>query len=362
MQDAQIQALGPDDQTLPPELSLLLACLHPSPNPATIATRCRRVTDWTAFVDWWVQYHRGLPLVHRCLTHHAWHEVPGPTRERLARMAASNVRRSLVNTAALVRLSCLLSGHGIRHLAFKGPTLALRMTGQLALRRAGDLDVLLDPSRIDEAHDVLASAGYRVVKPEFDLSPRQRQVYRWFSHHSVCLPPEGAPEVELHWRLTQVSSLLPVSFERLWARAQTEPVAGAPVPGLSDVDLAVYLCTHGAVHVWRRLFWLADVAALIDRTDCDWNGVHASAAARDGAVRATCRLVEDRIVTRHAGDRRTSGTGLRDTLSEAALRSDPSYKVALLGRQALFQALRLSLWCVRYLRRPTVRGNQPDGV
>ncbi|MGB4783488.1 MAG: nucleotidyltransferase family protein, partial [Candidatus Acidiferrum sp.] len=57
------------------------------------------------------------------------------------------------------------------------------------------------------------------------------------------------------------------------------------VPALSVEDELALICVHGAKHLWERLMWIADVAALVSRqSNLDWK--RAAASAREvGAER-----------------------------------------------------------------------------
>ena len=51
-------------------------------------------------------------------------------------------------------------------------------------------------------------------------------------------------------------------------------IDGHEAPALSVEDELVLICIHGAKHLWERLMWIADVAALVTRqSGIDWQGV-----------------------------------------------------------------------------------------
>lgn len=55
----------------------------------------------------------------------------------------------------------------------------------------------------------------------------------------------------------------------LWRSQNSIQIAGQPVPVLSQESLLLFLCVHGAKHMWSRLQWLGDLARLI-RSSLDW--------------------------------------------------------------------------------------------
>jgi hypothetical protein len=62
---------------------------------------------------------------------------------------------------------------------------------------------------------------------------------------------------------------MPVDERALWDGAKSVRLGGAEFSTLPDDELFLYLCVHGAVHVWFRLKWLADVAALLHHVPRD---------------------------------------------------------------------------------------------
>jgi hypothetical protein len=67
----------------------------------------------------------------------------------------------------------------------------------------------------------------------------------------------------------------------LWSSLGRARLAGREVAGLSPESLLLFLCVHGAKHMWSRLHWLGDLARLAARQP-DW------AAALRVAAQAGC--------------------------------------------------------------------------
>jgi hypothetical protein len=383
-----------------------LACLRVTADADEVRALCRQVVDWDRFVSWWVRYHRTLPAVYRCLRQCAWAELPEEVRDQLTQRFTRNVRRSMANAAALVRLSELLAEHDVPHLAFKGPTLALRLHGHVTSRHAGDLDVLVDTSQIARADAVLQSAGYRLTEPDFELSPRQRSVYQRIFHHLVHESPDRSTTVELHWRLAYNRFLLPLSFDDLLGRSTRQNIGRRSVPTLSDADLALYLFAHGAAHAWFRLFWLHDVVAAMSRTRCDWVEMLSRAtdaglprpvlqgallahhllhwpihsdvleqAMEDSRVVWMFRFVIDRLVTQYDIYSPTVVESVRGrVLYSSLLRSELAHKFSVVSGLSLnpvhdwrmiqlpdslfplYHVLRVPLWCLRQLTARETQG------
>lgn len=171
------------------------------------------------------------------------------------------VCHSLTRVAELKRLTRALTQAGIRVLTLKGVPLSQRLYGSPALRGKGDIDLLIEPANLWRAQDMILNLGYSVVADPV-LLPEQRSQGQHFIRDIGYRHPQGHV-LELHQRLTQDPSLLPLDFESLWRERQTVTALGETVHTLSDRHLALYLCVHGAHHYWERLCWLADMANLL---------------------------------------------------------------------------------------------------
>lgn len=261
------------------EMRLLLACAR-RPSAAFhaegVVEARRQPLDWRRFLKL-VDRHCVAPLI--------WHSLraakvkpPTDAQSALKQRLEQNTRRALLLTAELVRLGRLFEAAGIRMLSLKGPGLAIQVYGDLALRHAGDLDLLIDPAAIQDAGRVLGEAGYRLSYPRFSLTSTQAATFTKRMHHFGYTHKEYSVYLELHWRWTANAHLFPLAIDEAWQRRESLLVSGTPIPTLGREDLLLYLCTHGALHIWSRLQWLCDIAELLkqDRViDLDQLGTRA---------------------------------------------------------------------------------------
>jgi hypothetical protein len=239
-----------------------------------------RAEEFEDGLDW--------PLLVRTALAHAvgplveWHvrgtkNVPAAVREELSERFRDNALYSLVLAGELVRLARFFAEDGIRILPFKGPTLAARAYGNLALRDFVDLDLLLAPSDVARARKLLASAGYHCKLP---LPPAQEEAYLASIGQMPFVRESPRILVELHARLMPRDFHFPLTLEHLLPRRQPVVLAGQEVFTLGDEDLLVVLCAHGGKHGWASLGWIADVAALVRACPAlDWEKVLTTARA-----------------------------------------------------------------------------------
>lgn len=249
----------------PPELVLAIACARwPLDERARgeIEHRAGVTLDWKLFLAW-IERHGIGPLAYHNLRQVGSPLVPSPVLAELAGGYARNVRLVLRQIAEARRIQRTLGAAGIRSILIKGPVLSMTAFGDPALRASRDIDLLVAPAQLREADRLIRDAGYRRFAPDFDLTPRQHALHErfrcQFGYHSEA----SGLVLELHWRLTSNARLLRLDEAELWERSQRVSVGGADFRTLPAEDLFLYLCVHGAMHVWFRLKWLADIAALL---------------------------------------------------------------------------------------------------
>jgi hypothetical protein len=246
------------------ELRLILSCLRLRPNEEEarqIEELSRAKIGWPDFLRW-VDRHRVASLVYQNLKRYGGNGVPAAAMSALRYRFESNAHRSLANAVELMRLNQLFRKNGIAFIPLKGSVLALQVYGNLAMRYAGDIDLLIAPSQVELA-DHLLQTSYRPTTPAYGLSPSQGRRLLRLRHHFGYLRNQGKLRVELHWRpiLNQPTHVMDLT--RLHSRASTVTVAGSPLPALSLPDNLLYLCGHGGAHFWQRLFWLVDLAEIM---------------------------------------------------------------------------------------------------
>jgi len=257
------------------EWAVLLECASP-------ASDARRLEELAGSADW----SRLLILAeeHGVLAHLAkrLHEldenlVPAKIRRTLLERHRAQVFSTLRMTAELFRLLELFAAKDIPALVVKGPVLAMQAYGDPTMRSYGDLDLLVRQRDIRRATESLQATGYQAAVPLRAIDAGKIPGQYLFSK------PDAKLIVELHndFTLRYFPRRLPI--EDFFARQIRVCLDGYEAPALSVEDELVLICIHGAKHLWERLIWIADVAALVTRqTGIDW--ARASASAR--AVRA----------------------------------------------------------------------------
>lgn len=246
------------------EAELILACARVSSGAVEerrIEALLERPLDWDRLVQA-AERHAVVPLLHRHLSSRGG--VPAEVRRRLRIAAEQTARRNLFWAGELLRLLRRCEAEGIAALPWKGPTLALAAYGNLGLRPFTDLDVLVLREDVPSVTRLLLDEGYRPWLP-LTLLKRHLWASLWHQCEAAFTHPRTGVVVDLHWAITLPSFPFPLEVASLWERREARRFCGAMVPQLAPVDSLLTLCVHGCKEYWRRLGWVCDIAALVQR-------------------------------------------------------------------------------------------------
>jgi hypothetical protein len=212
--------------------------------------------------------------------------LPPETRQALLDGQRAQNFVTLRMTAELFRVLAQFVSAGIGALVVKGPVLAVRAYGDPAMRSYGDLDLLVRQRDIRRATELMMDAGYDAAVPVAAIDAGKIPGQYLFSR------PDSKLIIELHNDLTLRYFPRRLPLKRLFERQTRMQLDSREVPALSVEDELVLICVHGAKHLWERLMWIADVAALVSRQlNLDWDRA-ASSAREVGAERLPDHVLE----------------------------------------------------------------------
>jgi hypothetical protein len=252
---------------LPPEFLLLLAILRSNSNQeaeAEIHSSSQEHIKWPAFMVL-IDRHGVAPLVHTKLRSWDLAFVPDQIRTQIRERYRNNGLHALRLATEFARLSGLFEAGGLQALPLKGFAVAVQAYDDLSARHAGDLDILVSTEQADRAAELLGDEGYVSVDYYGDQTPHRRDKIKQFRNHFVHWNQDKKIRVELHWRFHTSRLLYPVKFEDLVERSMTITVGDQPIGTMSIEDTLLFILSHGASHAWNHLFWLCDLAGMIER-------------------------------------------------------------------------------------------------
>ena len=175
-------------------------------------------------------------------------------------------------SAELFRLEDRFAASGIGMMVVKGPALAVQAYGDAAMRKYGDLDFLVRDKDIAAATQLMMDAGYAAEIPLSTIAAGKIPGQYMFRQAATKLL------VELHTNRTMRYYPRRLPLEKLFARQVRVNIEGRTIPAPCAEDHLIIICVHGAKHLWERLLWIADVAALISRnTEMRWELAEQSA-------------------------------------------------------------------------------------
>ncbi|HEX7956019.1 MAG TPA: nucleotidyltransferase family protein [Pyrinomonadaceae bacterium] len=307
--------------SLRPENLLLLLCAHRGGAAASGRAResAGRDLDWD-YLYRLAQRHALLPLLYRGLEEAGRDAAPAPFRDRLRGKFRENATRNTLLAGELVRLARLFESEGVALLAYKGPALAVQAYGELSLRRFIDLDILVRRRDVARACGLLEAQGF--AKPARLGAAQERFLLRR-QHNLAFARDAGRLTVELHWELAPANFASVPLGEDVWGRAASVKLQGSEVRTLAPEDLLLALSVHGTKHLWERLAWVCDVAALVNsQTNLDWPSIldRARASRVERMLRLALRLARGLLGARLPAEvlAETADPAVRGMASEVA--------------------------------------------
>ena len=243
----------------------------------------REPLDWDYFLG--TAFSHGLiPLLQKNLTVAATDLVPAPVLARMKRESVANSQSVLHLIGKQLKVYRVLQDHGIGVAIFKGAVLAQMAYGEVGLRQAGDIDILIDRQHFNQARSLLDSLGYQMTP---HLTTAQLASHLSFHCEIPFMRDDWFTIVDLHWGLAPRSFVFGLEAGEVMSRLQTVSLAGTEVETFSIEDMVLYQSMHGAKHLWHRLEWITSLAELIRASrDLDWDIV----IQRAEAVHATRML------------------------------------------------------------------------
>ena len=238
-----------------------------------LATLLNKTLDWNYLLH--TAEHHGLtPLLHKHLS-----SLPESANQSYSHAieddAFRNTQEALYLTGQLLRLNRKFRSAEIRVLAFKGPLLSDLVYGDVSLRRAGDLDLLIQRHNYKRAKALLETMGYRMTPA---LTDKQEASHLASHCEMQFVKDQGFSVVDLHWELAPKSFTFGMTTDHVFQNCQTIELSGEPFETFDNEDLVLYQCMHAAKHLWMRFEWISAIAELLRKKDfVDWDKLVAKA-------------------------------------------------------------------------------------
>lgn len=245
----------------PPELQRLLSICGGVQQPNEL--KALAPEDWARLLQL-ADAHGVIPLLRARAANVG---IPTGALQEISSLDAANSRKSLRLTRELLRILDHFGEKEISVLPYKGPALSQLLFADVAMRQAGDLDLLVLPSDVGRAVAALQELGY---KPHLTLAPAQHGAYLKSGYEYVFDSGSGQNVVELKWAILPRFYAVDFDVTALFGRAGSLMIGGAKTRVLCPEDYLLVLCVHAAKHLWAKLCWLSDIHQLLKTARINW--------------------------------------------------------------------------------------------
>jgi hypothetical protein len=233
-----------------------------------------RPLNWESLVQL-AEQHGVVPILYHSLSS-LGSEVPPATLAQLKLGYETNLRRTLLLARELIRILDRFDALEIDVLPYKGVALAETLYGDIALRQAGDIDLLVRASDLSRIKATLKDLGYT---PHLPLSQPEERAYLGSGYECAFDSLLGRNLLEVQWALQPRFYAVDFEMESVFRRAIQVNVAGRNMKTPSAEDLFLILALHAAKHVWGRLIWLCDIAQIVKLPALNWNWISETATS-----------------------------------------------------------------------------------
>jgi len=232
----------------------------------------QRPLNWESLLHL-AEHHGVVPILYQSLSSVS-SEVPAASLALLKQRYETNLHRTLFLARELFRILDHFDALAIDVLPYKGLALAETLYGDIALRQAGDIDLLIRSRDLSRIKPALYELGY---SPHLPLSEAEERDYLASGYECAFDSDLGLNLLEVQWALQPRFYAVDFEMEAMFRRADTVTVAGRTMRTPSLEDLFLILSLHAAKHVWGRLIWLCDIAQLLNSPVLDWNWIFETA-------------------------------------------------------------------------------------
>ena len=219
----------------------------------------KQVRDWD-YLRNTANVHGLTPLLHKQLHSFAADLTPVNVLSRLKLQSVANTQNVLHLVGKQLKIYRAFKDKNIPMAILKGSVLSQMAYGDVSLRQAGDIDVLISRGDFDRAKAALEALGYQMTPP---LTPAQLASHVRSHCEIQFVRDDWFTVVDLHWALAPKNFVFKLETDEVMSRLQRVAVAGSEIDTLATEDLILYLSMHGAKHLWRALEWITSLAELV---------------------------------------------------------------------------------------------------
>jgi Uncharacterised nucleotidyltransferase len=237
--------------------------------------------------------HEVLPLVMTSITALGSNHPPDAWSTDAQRRRSATLLQNRSLLGELLATLDAMTAAGVEAIPVKGLVLTEMLYGNLALRPAGDIDVLVRADDLPAAREALRGLGYAQ-----EAVPAYEERHHPFHDAPYYRPgPFRQTALELHHGLSAPRQFK-MDAASLWERSVMTELFGRPLRVLGPEDTLLHLAVHRA-RAPLRLRWLVDIAELMRRSGEDLDTAFLLSQARAIGARTTLSMtleLSDRLL------------------------------------------------------------------
>jgi len=247
--------------------------------------------DWVEYLSLVTDRHRTPALSATALGRIAGLPIPQAVRQKLQEASDGCRMQAVTHCMLLAEVFKTFNRAGILAMPYKGPNLSQEMYGDPGLRQSRDLDLAVHQADVFKARTCLEEIGWKPDSDVFALTPRQLESSLRHEYDFVFVHARTGCILEVHWRNKWDT---PALTRARWERSSTSHWQRCSFQAMSPYDTALYLCSHGGLHLWSRAKWLGDLAGIHASGLVDWNAAwhEATHTGQERVLLTGLRLVE----------------------------------------------------------------------
>jgi hypothetical protein len=264
-----MEAPTPYRNLLPPEEALLLICARREIPGELLEAGAALITriDWERLLQLSLNHGVG-PLVYASLKRHFAAAAPDACMAQLRQRTLANAQSNLSMLGELAKTARLLESNGVRFAVFKGLVVNETVYRDLAIRKCGDIDLLVDRKDFARAKALFVAEGFVPTLPD-SAEIHCLQSGLWHEDRRLM--------IDLHWGIPPRE--VGVRAGRILDQLARISIGGVDLPAFSREDLFIALCVNATKEYWnQQLYPYCDIHEFLQgQADLDWKAVLARA-------------------------------------------------------------------------------------
>ena len=210
-----------------------------------------------------IRRHRLIPLLY---SSNLTNNILPNLKNEIRSLYKKELYRTLFISSKLLEINNFFNSEKIPFIVIKGIPLSIQTTNNLISRGSGDIDIFIDPSKINKVCRILEERGFKKSTPYINYSKSILGRYITFVSPEVKFQKKDTRnnfplDIDIHWRLSWVKGPTP-SFRSAWENKTQILLNNQRINVLSIEDAFIHSCLHAAHDEFMSIRSLLDIERL----------------------------------------------------------------------------------------------------